>query len=337
MRILHVAYQQLRRYGHTRVSWAQKLFFGLVRNGHFVQGFSDRDVAAFEAPLGIRELGIKRANRRLIETADAIEPDLLVVGHCDMISNATLATIRQRHPGIAIAVCNVDPLFVPHNTAHLHERCEIADAVFVSTGVRELQPFTGKRARLYYMPNAVDESIEVYDSSAKAELPVDLIYCSNATGHTKRLEDLAWLKTRLAPSLVFKIHGSFGEPPVWGRDYDRALANSKMSLNLNRQEGLYWYTSDRVAQLGGNGVLAFTNRATGLDTLFPAETLPYFDDLDDLVKRVNAFHADDAMRRAWAGNTRRFLHTEMNSTLVARYVVEATLQQAYSHDYVWIE
>ena len=93
MRILHIAYQQLRRYGKTRVSWAQKLTFGLIKNDHYVQGFSDRDVAAFEAPLGIRELGTKKANVRLLDTVDAFEPDLVIAGHCDMITNATLSAI----------------------------------------------------------------------------------------------------------------------------------------------------------------------------------------------------------------------------------------------------
>jgi hypothetical protein len=59
MRVLHIAYQQLRRYGNTRVSWAWKLTNGLIKNDHFVQGFSDRDVASFEAALGWRDLGKK--------------------------------------------------------------------------------------------------------------------------------------------------------------------------------------------------------------------------------------------------------------------------------------
>ena len=72
MRVLQIGYQQLRRYGHTRVSWTQKLHYGLVKNDHFVHSFSDRDVAAFEAPLRLRDLGRKRANRRLLETAEAV-------------------------------------------------------------------------------------------------------------------------------------------------------------------------------------------------------------------------------------------------------------------------
>ena len=63
MRVLHIAYQQLRRYGKTRVSWAQKLSYGLIKNDHYVLDFSDRDIAAFEAPFGIRDLGHKKANK----------------------------------------------------------------------------------------------------------------------------------------------------------------------------------------------------------------------------------------------------------------------------------
>ena len=47
MRVLHVYNRQLRRYGKTHVSWAQTLNGGLIRNDHYVQVFSDRDVAAF--------------------------------------------------------------------------------------------------------------------------------------------------------------------------------------------------------------------------------------------------------------------------------------------------
>lgn len=336
MRILHVANQQLRRYGLTRVSWAQKLFFGLIKNGHFVQSFSDRDVAAFEAPFGIRDLGARKANRRLIETAEAMQPDLVIVGHCDLIENATLSTIRERIPGVAIAGCNNDPLFIPENVAKIRRRCELVDAMFVSTGMRELRQFKGQRARVYHMPNPVDESIERFDASKLTDPPTDLIYCSNATKYTKRREDIRYLQERLKDDLKFDVYGSFGRPPVWGIDYDRVLSQSKMGINFNRQEGLHWYSSARIAQLGGNGILVLTNAAAGFDTLFPAETLVYYRDLDELATKARAFHRDDDKRRAWAAASRRFFHQEMNSTLNAQWIVEATLDIEHSHPYAWV-
>ncbi len=335
MRVLHVAYQQLRRYGQTRVSWAQKLTFGLIKNDHHTVTFSDRDVAAFEAPFGVRGLGVGRANRRLLETVDAVEPDLVVAGHCDMISNETLLEIKTRRPGCVVAHCNNDPLFVPSNVERIKHRAKVADAIFVSTGRTELRMFEGLGARVYHMPNPVDASVETLDNSARGDLPVDLIFCSNSDNFTERLAMVRRLKDALVGELVFKTHGSFGEPPVWGRDYERALADSKMGLNFNRQEIHRWYSSARMAQLAGNGILQFTHANLGFDTLLPAESVVYFRDEEELLARIREFHHDDAKRRDWARRAREFFHREMNSRLYARYIVEAALEIPFSHDYVW--
>lgn len=335
MRIVHVAHQQLRKYGHIRVSWAQKLYFGLIRNGHCVQMFSDRDVAAFEAPFGIRELGKKAANRRLLETIESFEPELVIIGHCDIIKNETVEEIRRRYPGVVIVGANNDPLFAPDNHAKIAERCEVVDTMFVSTGEPELEAFAGKRARLRHMPNPVDDSIDIYDSSKKEQLENDLIFCSKSTAHTSRGKIANFLKENLADELVFRTPGSFGEPGVWGRDYERFLSRSKMGLNLNRQEGLHWYSSARMAQMAGNGLLVFTHSGARFDTLFPAETLVYFSEPEELLEKIREFHRDNAMRMAWAANTREFFHREINSTLYAQYIVEESMNLPYSHAYVW--
>lgn len=335
MRVLHIAYQQLRRYGMTRVSWAQKLSFGLIKNDHYLQTFSDRDVAAFEAPLGIRDLGVGKANKRLLEMVEAMEPDLVIAGHCDMISDTTLREIKRRRPYCAIAHCNNDPLFVPSNVERIKARAAVVDAVFVSTGRRELKQFEGLGARLYHMPNPVEASVENLDNSQRTDLPVDLLFCSNSTNLTKRLEMVGRIKDAVAGEMNFKTYGSFGEAPVWGRDYDRALANSKMGLNLNRQEGDYWYSSARMAQLAGNGILQFTHCGPRFDELLPPESAVYFQDEADLLAKIREFHVDDDKRRHWAGRARQFFHDEINSRLYAQYIVEASTLQPFSHDYVW--
>ena len=335
MRVLNIAYQQLRRYGKTRVSWAQKLTFGMIKNDHYTQVFSDRDVAAFEAPLGIRDLGKKAANNRLLETVDAFEPDLIIAGHCDMITNDTLKEIRRRQPGIVIAHCNNDPLFVPSNVERIKHRAAVVDAVFVSTGRPELKQFEGIGARIYHMPNPVETSIETLDNSQKTDLEIDLLFCSNSNDFTRRLEMVKHLKDQLAGKMNFKTFGSFGEPPVWGRDYDHTLEKTRMGLNFNRQEGHYWYSSARMAQLAGNGILQFTHESNRFDELLPEETVVYFNDEHDLLESILEFHNDDAKRRHWAARAREFFHTEMNSKLYAQYILEASLLVPFSHEYVW--
>lgn len=337
MRVLHVAYQQIRRYGKTRVSWVQKLTNGLIKNDHFVQSFSDRDIASLEAPMGLRDLGRKKANQRLLETVESFNPDLVIAGHCDIITNETLHEIRKMQPNVKIAHCNNDPLFVPSNVERLKYRAEAVDAMFVSTGRRELSIFDECDTRLYHMPNPVDPSIEVLNNSLRTDLSIDLLFCSNSTNFTKRLEMVKYLKDSLGDELNFKTFGSFGEEPIWGQDYDRALAETKMGLNLNRQEGDYWYSSARMAQLAGSGILQFTHSGPKFDELLPPESAVYFNDQDDLLAKIREFQNDDAKRQAWAARTHEFFHTEINNKLNAQYILEATMQIPFSHDYVWAQ
>lgn len=337
MRILHVAHQQWRNYGDTRVSWAQKLYHGLIRCGYQVRPFSDRDTAAFLAPLGIRQLGERAANRALLQTVEAFQPDLVIVGHCPAIANQTLEALRRICPGVTIAACNNDPLFVPENAARVEERCAVADAVFVSTGAPDLQRFGGQRARLWHMPNPVDPAVERADCSSRSDFAHDLLFCSKSNAQTERGKLVATLHAALDGKLRFHTPGSFGVPGVWGRHYDETLAASKMGLNLNRQEGYHWYASARMAQMGGNGLLLFTHADAHFDSLFPAESLVYFRDAQGLTDEILRFHHDDDLRRHYAANTRRFFHAEMNIDLYARYIVEASLGLEWSHPYVWLE
>ncbi len=337
MRVLHVDYQQLRSYGKTSVSWNEKLRYGLIKNDFYVQSFSDRDVAAFEAPFRIRDLGHKKANQRLIEMSDAVEPDILIAGHCDIIKNKTLSSIKKQHPNCTVVHCNNDGLFAPNNVERLKARAEVADALFVSTGRKELAMLEGIGARIYHMPNPVEPSIDVLDNSQKTSLPIDLLFCSHATKHTNRLDLVKNIQASVDSKMNFEVFGGHGKPSIWGRDYEHVLSQTKMGLNLNRQNNFYWYSSARMAQLAGNGILQFTHDAHRFDELLPKETVVYYENESDLVNKILAFHHDDQKRQDWAARCRRFFHQEMNTTLYARYIVEAALQIPFTHDYVWAQ
>ncbi|WP_232325106.1 glycosyltransferase family protein [Microbulbifer agarilyticus] len=271
----------------------------------------------------------------------AFQPELIIFGHCDLIDNDTFLEIRRRHPYTILAGCNNDPLFVPRNAANIAERCLVADAMFVSTGPKELARFTGNRAKLWHMPNPVDPCIETADASALAsdnqELHTDLLFCSKSDNHTSRGHLVTELQGKLPSNFRFHTPGMFGQPTLWGRDYDRKLATSKMGLNLNRQEGYQWYSSARIAQMAGNGLLIFTHSAAAFDEYIPKETLVYFDDEESLIRLTQEYHHDDAKRCYWAHKCREFFHREINNTLYAQYIVEASTGTKFSHNYVWIK
>lgn len=340
MRILQVDYGQYRRYGNTRVSWPIKLMRGLIQNHHHVHFFSDRDTAAFEAPLGWRDLGIGKANKLLIQTAIDQSPDLLILGHCTMIKNETIKSIRALLPHLVVIHCNNDPLFVPENLQHIQHREEVVDAFYVSTGVPELLKLINtKRVALRYMCNPVDISIERFNASqlSSEDLDNDVIFCSNTDKYTSRMADVAWVKNATSASLRWKTPGGFGDQPLWGTHYDQLLSKTKMGLNSNRQEGFYWYSSARLAQMGGNGILCMTHDSGSLESLYPEETLVYFSSREQLAKKLLAFHEDDEMRRHYAARTHEIMHREFSSRLNAQYILETALDLPLSHNYMWMQ
>ena len=137
-----------------------------------------------------------------------------------------------------------------------------------------------------------------------------------------------------ASDLRFETFGSDGAAAVWGIDYDRVLAGSKMGLNLNRQEGSALSSSSRVAQLMGNGVLAFIHQSAGLEHFFK-DMAVFFDSRDDLLEKIRHFHTRDDERCRLASAGHDYLHAEMSSERVAQFIIKRTFGRTLTHDYPW--
>ena len=110
-----------------------------------------------------------------------------------------------------------------------------------------------------------------------------------------------------------------------------------MGLNLNRQEGDYLYSSDRIAQLMGNGILAFINRANGLSELLGESRAIYYKDNEELVSKIREIQQDDTARKSIAAEGRRFYHEHFSSEKVAEYIVSKTMNEQPDLDFIWPE
>lgn len=334
MRIVQVDAFQHRRYGHTKVGTGRKLFYGFIRNNHQVQEFSDRDVAKFESVLNTHALGDSRANKRLIETCENFRPDLLLLGHADIIRNDTIDKIRARLPHIKVAFRNVDPPFEQRNVERIKHRTEVVDAVFLTTAGDWLKQFVTRTNVVSFMPNPTDPAIECMNNADREDFDIDLVFCGVGNPTDSRYPLVASLHRRLR-NVRFRSFGMHGEPAVWGVAYDDALGASKMALNLNREEGYYLYSSDRIAQLMGNGLLTFLSAASGYRRFLSDDEAVFFDDEDLLVREIRAFHSDDARRKAVAEAGRAFYHRHFSGRDVVQYIVETTFGLPYSKDYIW--
>ena len=324
----------IRRYGNLRMGPGRKLNCGAVRNGWRICEFSDRDMARLLAPLGIRSLGGRIANSKLLLTARNFRPDIMLLGHCDYITNDTLHAIREALPGIKIAHFNVDPLWQERTRDQMAERMESCDALFATTAGEVLKTWTTGRNVVAYMPNPSDPSMENQDNGAKTAFERDLFFAGNPREGDPRWDLLRDLLPRIEGKLRIDIFGA-DRPSIWGADYEDVLATSKMSLNLNRREGDKWYSSDRIAHLMGYGILTFQSSRNGMDRFFSNHETVWFDGADDLAEKILHYQLHDAERAAVASAGRARYHALFNGARVLRFMVETMVGEPYSEPYEW--
>ena len=335
-RLLLVDNLMIRRYGNLRMGPGRKLMCGAIRNDWRICEFSDRDMARLLAPLGIRSLGGVIANRKLLLTAKNFRPDIMLLGHCDYITNETLAAIRKAVPGIRIAHFNVDPLWQPRTRVQMADRMESCDALFATTAGEVLKTWTTGRNAVAYMPNPSDPSMENQDNGAKTDFARDLFFAGNPREGDPRWDLLRELLPKIEGKLRVEIFGA-DRPSIWGADYEDVLATSKMSLNLNRREGDLWYSSDRIAHLMGFGILTFQSSKNGMQRFFTDRETVWFDGAADLAEKILRYQADDAARAAVASAGRAKYHALFNGARVLRFMVETMLGEPYSEPYEWAE
>jgi len=329
-RLLLVDNLMIRRYGNLRMGPGRKLNCGAIRNGWRICEFSDRDMARLLAPLGLRGIGGKIANRKLLLTAKNFRPNIVLLGHCDYIRNETLAAIREALPGVKIGHFNVDPLWQESTRAQMAERRDVCDALFATTAGPVLDTWKTSANAVAYMPNPSDPSMENFDNGAKTAFARDLFFAGNPRAGDPRWELLDAVLPRLAETKTEIFRGG-----LWGADYEDVLATSKMSLNLNRREGDKWYSSDRIVHLMACGILTFQSSANRMQDFFSDRETVWFDGADDLAEKILRFNRDDASRAAVASAGRARYHALFNGARVLRYMVEVLRGEPFSESYEW--
>ncbi len=343
MRILHVGNFGSRAKGAFLHSVAPKISRGLVKLGHQVVDFADRDAARAGTLLGSRKFGVGQANRALARLAGDMRPELLMLGHADTIRAETVAVLRRAMPAMRVLQWNVDPMFEPDNVARLLGKIDVVDATLVSTAGGALTPLRRRGMALGFMPNPVDFAVESGRADLAGELPFDLFF---ACGHPSRprralfgqdwdMDDFMAELRRLAPGMRTLLAGLSGAPHLAGAAYQDALVACAAGLNASRRQDGLLYTSDRVAHVIGNGQMVLMDRATGYERLFGAGEMGFFASMQELAALVRRVRAEPAWRAAVAQAGPARHHALFNETVVAGYVVDVAFGTHDASRYEW--
>ena len=322
LRILHCACFHHRKYAGWYESIDNKLTRGLTLNGHYVYDFSYRDVAKNEALLPVKKMGLRKVNKRLIDCAQQLEPDVLLLGHSELITDQTVQTIRQQFPKMKVAVWYCDPLWVPEKHALLQSKRAIADVIFTTTGGPILQDFASTTCRSAHFPNPVDPAIESYRSFERTEWTYDLCFAGTEKGEPQRTELLRKILQSGDSNLRLSIHKAFGHPPIKGHRYIKNISESMVGLNLSRRWNVPWYASDRLAHIVGNGCVALSPKTEGLPELLGEDGAAWFESFEDALKQLRKLKAEPDLARAIGKAGWARLHQQASSQQVTGWMLE---------------
>lgn len=340
-RIIHVTnfgFKPVKAYLHNT---GMKLSNGWIRSGHHVINFSDRDIARWQSLLGYRKWGIAAANKALLKLCKSMNPDVVAFGHADIISYETIQQIRAAFPRVKMLQWNMDWV-VPeghalendptaeNNKQKLRGKSALMDATFVTTAGPQIQTVSSAEKPVYFMPNPVDLSIERHRNFEKTDLPFDVFFASNAEddrryhgGQWRQMSEFCNDLQKAVPSLKLALPGVHGNPKVFGPAYDDLLGQCKVGLNISRRNDAYLYSSDRLAQMIGNGLAICMDRASGYSDIFSDEEMIFYSSEKELFEKLAYLKENDTVRRQIAERGWKRYNEVFNGTRIAQYMLEA--------------
>jgi hypothetical protein len=317
---------------------------GFIRNGHRVLHFSDRDAALANAPFRARKLGRGAANAALLQLCRNAVPDVLLLGQADIITPSTVADIKSAVPGIRIGQWNNDGLFEEDNVRRILSKFSVVDLTFVTTGRKALTGIAGlDRDKVSFFPIPVDFSVQRGRSDLVEHPAFDLLYaCGHPSRPPRNIFGRDWSMDQFMRELLKRtpnarplLAGLLGQPQLHGAQYQSALESLAMGLNISRRSDHYLYTSDRIAQLAGNGVVVMIEHGTGYEDLFSPEEMVFFTSLDQLGEQINKLVAEPRLRMRIASQGRLRYHSRFNERVVAEFMLDVVTGRKAPDYFPW--
>ncbi len=345
LRILHVTNFNERHDGRLFFNSGRRINNGLIRMGHSVLEFSDRDIQKYYKSITDFD-GSKKLNEKLITTCYNFRPDLIILGHADSIYPETLEHIKKNYPNLRIAQWFLDPLNVHgpdyvKNKSRVLDKQAFIDANFLTTSPDVLN-FLANNNNYYYIPNPSDPSFETLNNFQK-QCPMDVFYALSHGVHRGVLkrgkyddrEDFVKKLIDMTPNVKFDIYGLNKVQPIWADSYFKSISNSKMGLNLSRGKPIKYYSSDRITQIIGNGLLTFVDEGTQYRDFFNDKEIVFYKGINDLSEKIQKFCLDDKLRKKIARNGKEKYMKYFNSTIVSKFILEKTFNLSSSQNYLW--
>ena len=345
LRILHITNFNERHNGRLFFNTGRRLNNGFIRLGHSVLEFSDRDIVSRNK--NYRDLsGSKTLNDKLIKTCYHFKPDLIVLGHADMVSLDIIDNLKSEYSNLKIAQWFLDPLNVngpdyEKNKKRILDKIKVIDGNFLTTSPDVLKFLN--RTNSFFIPNPCDHSIETL-SNYKNNCSNDVFFALSHGVHRGKLkssatDDREIFINRLinkCNNVRFDIYGMNGVQPIWADQYFKIISNSKMGLNLSRGEPIKYYSSDRITQIIGNGLVTLIDDKTLYRDFFNNKEMVFYSNLNDLAEKIQKISKDEKLRKLIAKKGKDKYMKYFNSSIVADYIINKTFDiKNKNNKFIW--
>ncbi len=336
LRIINI-YNLAQKLNHRiyNLSIGKKFTNGFIRNGHDVIEISDRDYLRNNKTLSL----IPNKNnfqRFLIDTFKNYNPDIVFFGHTKNIDLETLHKIKDLNKNIILSQWNEDPVmsdlnYSKQNIANINLYADLVDHNFITTDPSAIKNIVKKNNfNFFFIP--VDKNIErfdVYNMKPKKDLFYAMSHGVNRATLKEGTEDE---RTIFLNKLVKKIenirydfYGFSNKQPIWGNDFNNALINSKMALNLSRGKPIKYYSSNRIASIMGNGLLTFIDEKVKISDFFNQNEIIFYKNISDLSEKIKFYSKKDNLRKKIAKRGKKKYFKLFNEQRIAKYFTDISL------------
>ncbi len=344
LRILHITNFNERLDGRLFFNTGRRINNGFIRLGHSVLGFSDRDIQKYYKSLQDFK-GAKTLNDKLKKTCYNYKPDIIMLGHADLISPEQINELRSDYPNVRIGQWFLDPLNkkgpdFERNKDRILDKINSVDATFLTTSPSALN-FIPKD-KCFYIPNPSDKSFETLNNFHKS-CNVDVFFALShgvhrgvlKSGKTDDRVNFVNKLIHITPNAKFDVYGINNIQPIWADHYFKTIENAKMGLNLSRGDAIKYYSSDRITQIVGNGLVCLIDEKTQYRDFFTDQEMVFYKNISDLSEKILRVSNDEKLRKSLGKKGKDKYMKYFNSTLVAEYIINKTLGSNNNKKFFW--
>ena len=330
-------YNQGQKLNHRlfNISLGKKFTNGFIRNNHDVLEISDRDYLRNNKSFNL--IPNKNSFQKfLIDTFKNYHPDLLFFGHTKNIDLNTIDEFKSINKDLIISQWNEDPVmpdlnYSDQNISNINLYSNFVDHNFITTHPSVIKnKINNNNFNFFFVP--VDKNIErfdVYNMNPKKDLFYAMSHGVNRAILKEGTEDerIVFLDklVKKIPNIRYDFYGFSNKQPIWGNDFNNALINSKMGLNLSRGKPTKYYSSNRIASIMGNGLLTFINEKVQMNDFFNKDEIIFYKSITDLADKIIFYSKKDSLRKRIAKKGKQKYFKLFNETKITKYFIDVSL------------